>query len=240
MASSRRRGRSGPTLLAVLVATVLATAGVLLLLRPQWLPDVAAVPDLGPAQRRDQVDAVQARQLLDRVPVKGRAPKTGYERDRFGSGWATVRGCDMRNRILARDLVDVTYRPGTRNCVVATGTLHDLYTGATVPFTKGERTSTLVQIDHRYPLALAWQQGAQAWTEDRREQFANDPTNLQAVEGEINQEKGASGPGSWLPPNKGYRCQYVTAFVEVAHRWQLSMNPGDHRMAQTVLDRCSR
>jgi hypothetical protein len=40
---------------------------------------------------------------LDALPVKGRAPKTGYSRDQFGDGWASVAGCDTRDRILARD-----------------------------------------------------------------------------------------------------------------------------------------
>lgn len=88
------------------------------------------------------------------------------------------------------------------------------------------------------PLALAWQQGAQAWTEDRREAFANDPANLQATDGRTNQQKGASGPGSWLPPNKAYRCEYVARFVLVVQDHELSMNPGDHEQAGRVLRRC--
>src|SRR4051812_5728471 len=38
---------------------------------------------------------------LEALPVQGRAPKTGYSRERFGDGWATVAGCDVRDRILA-------------------------------------------------------------------------------------------------------------------------------------------
>lgn len=224
--------RLAPNTVALLVVVVLVAAVVLL------RPTSGGVGQAS-APRGDQVDARLARQLLDQVSVKGRAAKTGYSRDRFGSGWATVRGCDVRNRILARDLTQVTYRPGTHDCVVATGTLHDPYTGALVAFSRGERTSTLVAVDHRYALALAWQQGAQDWTEERRQQFSNDPRNLQAVGGRTNNAKGASGPGSWLPPNKSYRCRYVIAFVEVAAHWQLSMNPGDHKAAAAVLDHCT-
>lgn len=184
------------------------------------------------------IDAAEARRLLTGIPVQGRAPLTGYRRDLYGNGWPTVAGCDVRNRILGRDLVDVVYRPGTHNCVVESGTLHDSYTGKTIRFVKGNKTSSLVQVDHRYPLALSWQQGAQQWTQAKREQFSADPANLIAVEGKINQAKGASGPGSWLPPNKAIRCQYVTTFVLVAARYQLSMNPGDHRAAESVLRRC--
>lgn len=145
-------------------------------------------------------DAAQARRLLAEIPVKGRAPKSGYSRSNFGKGWRVLAGCDARNRTLARDLNDVSYKPHTHNCVVQSGTLHDPYTGTTIHFQRGNQTSTLVQIDHVYPLFLAHQQGAQQWTQDQREDFASDPMNLVATSGKINQAKGASGPGSWLPP----------------------------------------
>jgi len=185
-----------------------------------------------------EVGAADARQLLHDIPVRGRAPKTGFRRILYGQGWPTVGGCDMRNRILSRDLVDVVYRPGTHDCVVQSGILHDPYTGKIVRFRKGDTTSSLVQVDHRYALALSWQQGARQWSKARREQFASDPGNLVAVDGSINEAKGASGPGSWLPPNREYRCRYVIDFVVVAARYELSMNPGDHRAAEAVLDRC--
>ena len=40
---------------------------------------------------------------LAAVRVKGRAPMTGYSRDRFGSGWVDIdrNGCDTRNDVLA-------------------------------------------------------------------------------------------------------------------------------------------
>lgn len=205
----------------VLAAAVLVVTGAVAL--PQLLAradlsslsEAPAPPDTAAGQ--DLVD--QAKQVLPAVVVKGRAAKSGYDRDLFGDGWAVQSGCDMRNRLLARDLVDVAYRPGTQDCVVESGTLADPYTGDTFAFQKGNTTSSLVQIDHLVPLALAWQQGAQGWSEDRREAFANDPANLQATDGATNQQKGASGPGSWLPPNKGYRV-----------RVRRSLRPGRRRL----------
>ena len=40
--------------------------------------------------------------LLDTLAVKGRAPRTGYDRERFGQAWADTdrNGCDTRNDIL--------------------------------------------------------------------------------------------------------------------------------------------
>src|SRR4051794_30756709 len=52
---------------------------------------------------------------LAAVEVKGRAPRTGYDRDLFGSGWVDTdhNGCDTRSDILSRDLTGETYKPGT-------------------------------------------------------------------------------------------------------------------------------
>jgi len=54
--------------------------------------------------------------VLETLPVKGRAPKTGYARDQFGVAWADVdhNGCDTRNDILKRDLTAIVYKAGTR------------------------------------------------------------------------------------------------------------------------------
>ena len=60
-----------------------------------------------------------------------------------------------RNDILRRDLVDVTYKPNTKDCVVSAGTLHDVYMDATIEFTRGQNTSTAVQIDHVLSAALS-------------------------------------------------------------------------------------
>src|SRR4051794_11932773 len=120
---------------------------------------------------------------LAAVEVKGRAPRTGYERDNFGSGWVDTdrNGCDTRNDVLARDLSNETFKPGTRNCVVLTGTLADPYSGRSIAFQRGQGTSDDVQIDHVVALSDAWQKGAQAMDGGRRTAFANDPLNLLAV-----------------------------------------------------------
>ena len=93
-------------------------------------------------------------------------------------------GCDTRNDILDRDLVDKTY-VSIKRCptAVATGTLLDPYTNAMVPFMRGNQVGAAVQIDHLVPLALAWDLGARNWTDEMRARFANDPANLLAVAG---------------------------------------------------------
>lgn len=174
---------------------------------------------------------------LAALPVKGRAPQTGYSRDAFGQRWADVDrdGCDQRNQVLARDLGGVSRRG---RCVVLTGTLHDPYTGRDIAFVRGNDTSDDVQIDHVVALSDAWQTGAQGLRTASREQLANDPLNLLAVDGPTNQAKGDSDAASWLPPNKAYRCAYVARQVAVKAKYRLWVTAAERDAVARVLTSC--
>ncbi|MFT3663189.1 MAG: excalibur calcium-binding domain-containing protein [Gordonia sp. (in: high G+C Gram-positive bacteria)] len=183
--------------------------------------------------------------LLAGLDVKGRAPMTGYSRDRFGHGWSDDvdvqfghNGCDTRNDILKRDLSGVKFKPGTRDCVVASGTLKDPYTGATIRFTRGNSTSTAVQIDHVVALADAWQKGAQRLSPQQRRALANDPRNLLAVDGPTNGRKGAGDAATWLPPRKAYRCTYVAKQVQVKAAYRLWVTRAERDAIKRTLEDC--
>ncbi|WP_399531113.1 HNH endonuclease family protein [uncultured Corynebacterium sp.] len=182
---------------------------------------------------------------LNALPVKGRAPKTDYEREQFGQAWSddvTVEfghnGCDTRNDILHRDLVDITLKENTHDCVVLTGTLHDPYSGTDISFQRGQDTSELVQIDHIVPLADAWQKGAQEWPPEKRRDFANDPRNLLAVDGPLNQQKSAGDAATWLPPSKEYRCTYAQKIIEVKATYGLWVTQAEHDALAGLLAAC--
>ncbi|WP_133831469.1 HNH endonuclease family protein [Arthrobacter sp. AG258] len=187
------------------------------------------------------VDAARALAQLETIQVKGRAPKTGYTRDEFGPAWADVdhNGCDTRNDILGRDLLDKTFKPGTNGCVVASGTLADKYTGTRIGFVRGQDTSSRVQIDHIVPLSDAWQKGAQQLSEERRKEFANDPLNLMAADGPTNAAKGGSDAATWLPPNKAFRCDYVARQTTVKAKYSLWVTPAEHDSIARTLKDCN-
>ena len=182
---------------------------------------------------------VQAADLLETLPVKGRAPKTGYERSLFGPTWADVdqNGCDTRNDILNRDLTDITYVTSVP-CTVKTGVLADPYTGTVINFVRGTTTSSAVQIDHVVALSDAWQKGAQQLTTEQRTAFANDPLNLQATDGPTNQQKGDGDAATWLPPAKGFRCEYVARQVSVKARYNLWVTQAEHDAIAGILATC--
>ena len=82
----------------------------------------------------------------------------------------------------------------------------------------------MVQIDHVVPLGLAWQLGAPQWTLGKRVAFANDPEELLAVNGAVNQAKGDSGPDSWLPPGPLLSLH----LRHPLHPHRLHLRPADH------------
>ncbi len=176
--------------------------------------------------------------VLGQISVKGRAPKTGYSRAQFGAAWTDVdhNGCDTRNDILTRDLVSKVYRSG--GCIVASGILHDPYSGTDISFTRGAGTSLAVQIDHVVALSDAWQKGAFKLTLTQRTAFANDPLNLLAVMGRLNSQKSDSDAASWLPPLKSYRCKYVARQVAVKAKYGIWMTSAEKTAITGILSKC--
>ncbi len=175
---------------------------------------------------------------LSRLVVKGRAPRTGYTRSVFGAAWADVdrNGCDTRNDVLKRDLTAQTFRAGTRSCVVVTGLLRDPYTTRRISFTKA--SAAAVQIDHVVPLSDAWQKGARTWSPAKRLVFANDPLNLLAVDGAVNQRKGDGDAATWLPPSTAYRCSYVARQVAVKLKYGTWVTAAEKAAMARVLTAC--
>lgn len=180
--------------------------------------------------------------VLETLPVKGRAPKTGYSRDEFGQTWADVNrnGCDTRNDILKRDLISITYKPKTRDCVVLTGVLEDKYSGETINFVRGNISSMDVQIDHVVALSNAWQTGAFKLTKIERTALANDPLNLFAVKGRLNSQKSDGDAATWLPPLKSFRCAYVAQQIAVKAKYSLWVTAPEKEAMVRILNSCPK
>ena len=209
-------------------AAVLA-AGIILL-NGQGTDSFAATPTA----------STSAADVLAGLAVKGRAPKTGYSRDQFGQAWADVdrNGCDTRNDILKRDLTDLVFKAGTRDCLVLSGTLVDRYSGETINFVRGNVTSMEVQIDHVVALSNAWQTGAFKLSLAQRTALANDPLNLFAVKGKLNSQKSDGDAATWLPPLKSFRCAYVSQQIAVKAKYGLWVTPPEKAAMVSILSKC--
>jgi hypothetical protein len=214
---------------------VLTVAAVHRSVRILGLAVVFVVAGIGPAPAATPRPAAA---VLAGLAVKGRAPMTGYSRAQFGPAWADANrnGCDTRNDVLNRDLTAKAWQPGTRSCVVIAGKLVDPYTARTIVFAKA--TAGAVQIDHVVALGDAWQKGAQQLSAARRQQFANDPLNLLAVDGPTNAKKGAGDAATWLPPNKAVRCAYVARQVTVKAAYGLWVTSAERAAIASVLASC--
>ncbi len=164
--------------------------------------------------------------LLDQVKVVDRINDVpGYERSckrgdacSFGPAWNdptdSTGGCDTRNRMLARDLRDVVFKDGTRNCKVIAGWLQDPYSG--------ERVDRMdVELDHTVALHHAWNAGAWQWDSRKRQIFANDPMELRALSSSVNQDKSDAALDEWMPPLPEARCPFVIDYLSVMVKYEL-------------------
>lgn len=183
--------------------------------------------------------------VLVSLPVKGRAPKTGFDREEFGASWTDDvdvqggrNGCDTRNDVLRRDLDDLAVEAGTNGCVALTGTLPDPYTGEDLPFVRGEDSGSQIHIDHLVSLNNAWQTGAGQLSAEQRQNFANDPLNLWAVQGAANQQKSDGDAATWLPPNRGVHCDLIAHQIAVKAKYGLWVTSPEADAMHRVLSGC--
>lgn len=175
-----------------------------------------------------------ATEILERLEVKGRAPKTGYTREEFYSGWPTVEGCSLRQRILKRELGETAVLDG---CMVVAGEFDEPYTGEHMVLADKEAVAK-IQIDHVVALSDAWQKGAQYMDYEVRNAIATDPLNLLAVDGKANNQKSDGDAATWLPSNRRFRCQYVARQVSVKYKYGLWVTDAEKEAILRVLEHC--
>jgi hypothetical protein len=174
--------------------------------------------------------AAEARELLAGLTVAAPRPMTGYSRDHFPH-WSSEDGCTVRQTVLRRDGRDVRV---DEDCQPVSGTWLSAYDG--VEFTEAGD----LDIDHMVPLANAWRSGADTWTDEERETFANDLTHPQliAVGARVNREKGDQSPDEWQPPAEDFHCVYARAWTAVKDVYALTITADERDRLGTMLDTC--
>ena len=174
--------------------------------------------------------------VLNSLEVKGRAAKTGYARSQFPH-WSDPdrNGCDARNDTLKRDLTQISFKTGTRDCKVLTGQLLDPFSGKVITFSSSKSN---IDIDHVVALSNAWQTGAAYFDKTKRAAIANDPLNLIAVDAKLNRQKGDGDAATWLPPLKSYRCDYVARQIAVKAKYGLWVTQPEKNAIVKLLEMC--
>jgi hypothetical protein len=162
----------------------------------------------------------------------------------FGDSWVDTdgNGCIQRDDVLLRDAVPGTVTVGDQGSCdhdVLAGAWVDPYTGSHLVFDdlKDLHQADAIQIDHVVPLAEAWRSGAARWSGARRRAFANDLTELLAVDGPTNASKGDGDPAAWRP-RKSYQCTYAIRWIGVKARWRLSVDASERSALGEMLDFC--
>jgi len=172
-----------------------------------------------------------ARTELAALTVRADGTSTGYSRDKFPHWSDQGDNCNTREVVLKRDGTGVET---DGSCAPTSGTWQSPYDGGTWT------AASDVDIDHVVPLAAAWRTGASAWTQDKREAFANDLTNPQliAVTDNVNQSKGDKSPDEWKPPSTSYWCTYATMWIDVKYEWNLTVDDAEKAALTEMLERC--
>ncbi|KAI5210366.1 hypothetical protein AUEXF2481DRAFT_61033 [Aureobasidium subglaciale EXF-2481] len=199
------------------------------------LAGTASLALAAPIERRGNlptpISAATAIQYLSSIPVAAESNSPAYDRDLF-KHWITISGaCNTRETVLKRDGSNVVTSSA---CAATSGSWYSDYDGKTWS------AAADVDIDHLVPLKEAWVSGAKDWTNERRQQFANDLTRPQllAVTDSLNQAKGDQDLAEWLPPLVSYQCEYVRAWVQVKSYYGLSMDSAEKAAASKVLTGC--
>lgn len=216
---------------------LLSSLGGYILLNTFSTPEEPVPEPVEPLGVSTEVDpnTTLATEILERLEVKGRAPKTGYSRKEFYSSWPNVDGCSLRQIIIKREVGEGAVMDG---CDVVGGTFIESYTGKQLSFSQKSDFSKNIQIDHIVALSDAWQKGAQYKSEDDRYKIATDPLNLIAADSSANQQKSDGDAATWLPPNKAFRCQYVARQVSVKYKYGLWVSQAEHDAIADVLSKC--
>ncbi|MET7639617.1 HNH endonuclease family protein [Streptomyces sp. NPDC005438] len=173
----------------------------------------------------------EARDRLAGLKVAAHGSMDGYSREKFPHWSSHGENCDTREKVLQRAGEDVRR---DQQCRAVSGRWTSVYDGEKVT------DASELDIDHMVPLAAAWRSGAARWTQERREEFANDlrRPQLLAVTATTNRTKGDQGPEEWQPPAKEYWCSYARAWTAVKSTYRLTVTAGEKDRLGGMLDTC--
>nr|BFE54800.1 HNH endonuclease family protein [Saccharothrix mutabilis subsp. capreolus] len=157
----------------------------------------------------------------------------GYSRDRFPHWSSQGNSCDTREIVLQRQGSDVR---SDGECRATSGSWVSVYDGETIT------DASKLDIDHTVALAEAWRSGADKWTDEQRQKFANDLGGIQliAVSATSNRAKGDQDPAKWKPPVRGYWCTYALNWISVKTTYKLTVDQAERDALATMISQCPK
>lgn len=148
-------------------------------------------------------------------------------------------GCDTRAEVLLEEAI---VKPNIgKKCTLSGGKWRSQYDNLITT------NPSKLDIDHLVPLEEAWRSGAWAWTDQQREDFANDLTDsraLVAVSARSNRSKGSKDYSQWRPKlNEGTKswtgCNYLKAWIAIKMRYQLTVDANEANWISTGNTTCA-
>lgn len=188
------------------------------------------------AQAPPPAPAGPANVLLTQLQIQPEDTGAHYDRDDWMTDWARKGECTTRETVLQQQGQGVTV---DEKCAPTAGTWHSTYDGVTTT------NPDDLEIDHVVPLAEVARSGPVVngarqrpgdWSPAQREAYANDMTGLVAVTGSSNSSKSDEDPATWLPSENP--CAYVTTWVQIKKKYNLSTDQAEHDAIASVLAHC--
>lgn len=82
-----------------------------------------------------------------------------------------------------------------------------------------------MDYDHIIPLKYVHEHGAASWSNEKKNEYAFDPTVGVSVSARENRIKGAKGPSEYMPKNN--RAEYCKSWFFIADKYNLSLDQKD-------------
>lgn len=215
---------------AIIMPAVLLTAGLLVPTAPAMAAD---------ASRPLATDTLATLEVTDtQADVPGytqnsfKYPKSRPDLGSKANQWDWVYNRDFDKATLKAENGNVTHGVLSR----------DPYSGQPIIYDEGKAGA--VDIEHIVARSEAWDSGASKWTQQKRDEFANDPLETMAVSASGNRSHGEKDAAGWLPSsgsplfpngNPSYDCEYVARQIAVKAKYRLTVDRAEHdAMAKTL------
>jgi hypothetical protein len=124
-----------------------------------------------------------------------------------------------------------------KGCNVISGKWYDPYTD------KYFTNPSDLDIDHFIPLKEVDRSGGHEWPKNKKMEYANDlddPDILIAVDKSANRSKADKDPSNWMPPNKGYACEYIKTWQKLKKKWRLEMDEKERKFINLKNKECGK
>lgn len=164
---------------------------------------------------------------LDSIPASP-AQDVAYDRKEWKHWIGSP--CDTREQVLKSAGQNVQT---DSSCKAISGTWDD-------PYTAGQQNITVAKeldIDHVIPLGYANRHGGSEWSASKKQEFANDTSQLWAVSAKENRSKSDKGPSEYMPGDN--QCQYAQVWVQTASKYGLTLTSEDKQVLKSTLEGCA-